>query len=79
MQVPQHVYEIATQAAKAEAELVLGGAATATDEAVANAVGVSVKRLREVRLAMRDSLSLNAAVFSDGVETYEDCLEVSFL
>lgn len=76
MQVPQHVFDVAVQASKAESELLLGGASTVSEDAVANAIGVTVKRLREVRLAMRDNLSLSASVFSDGGETYEDSVEV---
>lgn len=66
------------QAAKAEAELTMGGARAVTDEMVAKAIGVSVKRLRDVRFAMRDNLSLSATVFSDDSETFEEQLVVLF-
>lgn len=77
MQVPQQVYEVSVQAAKAEADLTMGGAKSVTDDMVADAIGVSVKRLRDVRFAMRDNLSLSATVFSDDSETYEETLEVN--
>lgn len=77
MQVPQQVYEVSVQAAKAEADLTMGGAKSVTDEMIADAIGVSVKRLRDVRFAMRDNLSLSATVFSDDSETYEETLEVN--
>lgn len=76
MQVPQQVYEVSVQAAKAEAELSMGGANAVSDDMIASAIGVTVKRLRDVRFAMRDNLSLSATVFSNDSETYEENVAV---
>jgi RNA polymerase primary sigma factor len=78
MYVPQNVYELAVQVNQLQAELSAeyGAACNVPDDVLAAGVGISVKRLRDVRLAMRDPVSLNAPLKADGDSSIQDTIQV---
>lgn len=81
MYVPQNVYELAVQVNHLQAELAseYGSSGTVPESVLAAGVGITVKRLRDVRLAMRDPVSLNAPIKADSDNSIQDTIQVRWL
>jgi RNA polymerase sigma factor (sigma-70 family) len=66
VRLPVHVHELVAKVRRTEFELLQVFGRDATDEEVAETLGLSVPRLRELRLAGREITSLDRAVGEDG-------------
>jgi RNA polymerase primary sigma factor len=77
IEVPQQAFEISLQAQKIERELRdKYDDGVVEEQEIADAMGLSLKRLREVRFAMRDPLSLSAPRTSGEDDTFEENIMV---
>jgi len=66
VRLPVHVHELVAKVRRTEFELLQVLGRDATDEEVADTLGLTVPRLRELRLAGREITSLDRAVGEDG-------------
>jgi RNA polymerase sigma factor (sigma-70 family) len=72
VRLPVHVHELVAKIRRTEFELVQVTGRDPTDEEVAEALGLDVARLRELRLAGREVTSLDRTVGEDGDTTLGD-------
>jgi RNA polymerase sigma factor (sigma-70 family) len=72
VRLPVHVHELVAKVRRTEFELLQVLGRDPTDEEVAEDLGLSVGRLRELRLAGREITSLDRAVGEDGETTLGD-------
>jgi RNA polymerase sigma factor (sigma-70 family) len=72
VRLPVHVHELVAKVRRTEFELLQVLGRDPTDEEVAEDLGLSVPRLRELRLAGREITSLDRAVGEDGETTLGD-------
>jgi RNA polymerase sigma factor (sigma-70 family) len=72
VRLPVHVHELVAKVRRTEFELLQVLGRDPTDEEVAEDLGLSVERLRELRLAGREITSLDRAVGEDGETTLGD-------
>jgi RNA polymerase sigma factor (sigma-70 family) len=72
VRLPVHVHELVAKVRRTEFELLQILGRDATDEEVAEDLGLTVPRLRELRLAGREITSLDRAIGEDGETTLGD-------
>jgi RNA polymerase sigma factor (sigma-70 family) len=72
VRLPVHVHELVARIRRTEFELLQVLGRDATDEEVADTLGLSVDRLRELRLAGREVTSLDRTVGEEGETTLGD-------
>lgn len=72
VRLPVHVHEMVAKVRRVEFELLQAIGRDPTDEEVADTLGLSVDRLRELRLAGREITSLDRTVGEDGETTIGD-------